>query len=457
MDRTTNHVAGTRIRPRNAVTSEGDRSWQGWHDSERDEDCQFMTAADGKLRCLPYNAEARIYFTDAACSDPVVVFVDDHCADTEPEYLLYLEGEPCDENRGTRVYELGAAYDVAGGLYLLDSSTGACSEFTNPSIGTHYRKGAEVPADSFAEGEAKSWPSPGQIVTDGLVGADGLLQVRGWHDSEHGDVRCYFDLADDGVERCLPRAGLSETQYYASGCTERLLGTYAACPSDDSVEYASLFNSTECGGGNSVYRRGAEYTGAPFENASACTAAVTPPTYTLYARGEQVPASEFTSTTLSSNQADGGRLLPTYRNSDDGACWFEGWHDTLLGTDCSFELMSDGKLHCVPDVLGGPSPIVAYSDPDCTVEESYAIQGSCAAAPPKYAGTYGDGTASSCSLTNVVYEVGEVVSAAELPATLYAKSGEACVQASLTPASAYLKLGARLPPSTFMEATLMVE
>lgn len=437
------------------MTSEGDRSWQGWHDSERDEDCVFMTAADGKLRCLPNNNEARSYFVDTACSDPVVVFVDDYCADTDAEYLVHTEGEQCAENRVTRVYELGATYDIAGGLYSLESN-GACAAATNPFNGTYYRKGAEVPATSFAEGEAKSWANPGQIVTDGLVGADGLLQVRGWHDSEHGDVRCSFTPAEDGVERCLPLGGLSETQYFGMGCEQPLLSNYSTCPGNVPPDYTSTYDSTECVLGNSVYRRGAEYTGTLWTNSGGCSENTVPPEISLYSRGEQVPITEFTGTNLTRNQADDGRLQPTYRNSDDGACWFQGWYDTTLETDCSFELMSDGKLRCVPDVLSGPTPIIAYSDADCTVEEAYAVQGTCAAAPPKYTGTYGDGTPSSCSMTNIVYAIGEVVAAAELP-TLYTKSGDACVEAGLSPASAYLKLGTRLPPSTFMEGTLMVE
>jgi hypothetical protein len=456
-DRTTNHVAGTRIRAKNAVTSDGDRSWQGWHDSERDEDCEFMTGADGKLRCLPYNYEAKLYFADTACSDPVVVFVDDYCPDTSAEYLLHTVGEGCATNRVTHVYELGATYDTAGGLYALDSS-GTCAAATNPFTGTFYRKGVEVPATSFAEAEARTWEGPGQVTTQGITGADGLLQVRGWQDSEHGDVRCYFERAEDGVERCLPSGGLFETQYHAAGCAERLLSGYSTCPGTVPADYASLNDSTECGAGNAVYRRGALHDGALFENTGTCTAAVMAPEYALYTRGEQVPIAEFVATTVSSDEADAGRLLPTYRDSDDGACWFESWYDTTLDTDCRFELMTDGKLHCVPDVLDGPPPIVAYSDPDCTVEEAYAIlsEGCPNAARPKYSGTYGDGTTTSCSMTVVVYAVGEVVEQVALP-VLYAKSGEACVEAGLTPASAYFKLGARLPPSTFMEGTLMVE
>ncbi len=56
-------------------------------------------------------------------------------------------------------------------------------------------------------------------------------------------------------------------------------------------------------------------------------------------------------------------------------------------------------MHCVPDVLTGPTPIIAYSDPDCMVEEAYAIRTHlCRCWPPKYTGTYGDSTPNSCSM-----------------------------------------------------------
>ena len=39
----------------------------GWHDNERDTDCTFALASDGKTRCLPVAAKASVFFTDDAC------------------------------------------------------------------------------------------------------------------------------------------------------------------------------------------------------------------------------------------------------------------------------------------------------------------------------------------------------------------------------------------------------
>jgi hypothetical protein len=43
---------------------------RGWHDNERDADCTFATASDGKIRCLPVSSPATIFFGDASCQGP---------------------------------------------------------------------------------------------------------------------------------------------------------------------------------------------------------------------------------------------------------------------------------------------------------------------------------------------------------------------------------------------------
>lgn len=47
----------------------------GWHDTERDVDCSFAIASDGKTRCLPVAAKAGVFFTDDACKSTSLVAV----------------------------------------------------------------------------------------------------------------------------------------------------------------------------------------------------------------------------------------------------------------------------------------------------------------------------------------------------------------------------------------------
>jgi hypothetical protein len=45
--------SGSRIRAKILITDDGARAFQGWHDSQRHEDCEFQRDAEGTMRCLP--------------------------------------------------------------------------------------------------------------------------------------------------------------------------------------------------------------------------------------------------------------------------------------------------------------------------------------------------------------------------------------------------------------------
>lgn len=78
----------------------------GWHDNERDADCAFTLASDGKVRCLPTGATATIFSTDGACASPshVAVLGQPQCdgATTRFARVLTTTCPPA-----TRVYALG--------------------------------------------------------------------------------------------------------------------------------------------------------------------------------------------------------------------------------------------------------------------------------------------------------------------------------------------------------------
>lgn len=65
--------SGTRLRARRIVAEDGATQFVGWRDTQRDEDCAFREAADGKLRCVPdLPVVATTTFSDAACSAPLL-------------------------------------------------------------------------------------------------------------------------------------------------------------------------------------------------------------------------------------------------------------------------------------------------------------------------------------------------------------------------------------------------
>lgn len=54
-------TSGKRLRARYYVGEDGSRQFVGWHDKERNEDCSFSVAEDGKTRCLPPSAYTIFY------------------------------------------------------------------------------------------------------------------------------------------------------------------------------------------------------------------------------------------------------------------------------------------------------------------------------------------------------------------------------------------------------------
>jgi hypothetical protein len=81
---------------------------RGWHDNERNVDCSFTLASDGKTRCLPAGGFATIFFTDTACKSPsrVVVSTESSCFPMASPFAR-VTSTTCPPT--TRVFALGTA------------------------------------------------------------------------------------------------------------------------------------------------------------------------------------------------------------------------------------------------------------------------------------------------------------------------------------------------------------
>lgn len=119
----------------------------GWHDNERDTDCTFTLASDGKQRCLPAAAQATIFFTDATCKAPSVVAVlgaGGPC--TGVPRFGRVTSKTCPPT--TRVYALaGAPRDLTTGS--TETSPGRCATF--PGVNNAF-DATEVDPVQFVEG-----------------------------------------------------------------------------------------------------------------------------------------------------------------------------------------------------------------------------------------------------------------------------------------------------------------
>lgn len=71
------YQSGSRLKARMLVTADGAKSFNGWRDTKRGENCFFADATDGKTRCLPdclaASVEEMYYPTDSCTGAPLAV------------------------------------------------------------------------------------------------------------------------------------------------------------------------------------------------------------------------------------------------------------------------------------------------------------------------------------------------------------------------------------------------
>lgn len=141
------YASGSRIKMRVGVTADGAKTFIGWYDSVRNEDCAFMFASDGVRRCIPITLEATdvnrptvagVYFSDSGCSVNNVVISNTCSAPTVAfDYNPQCPG-------GYRVYPIAGEFTQQ----VYSGTPAACSPVT-PGNSDFWTIGQEIPASSF--------------------------------------------------------------------------------------------------------------------------------------------------------------------------------------------------------------------------------------------------------------------------------------------------------------------
>lgn len=135
---------GTRLRAKVRTGDDGSKEYIAgiWYDSERQEDCVFAAAADGKERCIPPSQNTLILFADSACKQQVAIAT----AGCAPRYAAVPEPSTCGSSI-VHIHSIGATMTPSK-LYM--SADGMCMDAgpADPSA-VYYAVGAEVPASSF--------------------------------------------------------------------------------------------------------------------------------------------------------------------------------------------------------------------------------------------------------------------------------------------------------------------
>jgi len=139
-------AAGSRLRPRYRLGDDGAKEFLAgaWFDSQRNEDCTFTLASDGKTRCMPPGTEFR-YYADASCTQAMVL-LQNACA--PPRYGITNSDAACGlDPSSVHVYAIGAATSPP----MIYGKSGASCFAIGPSTPDYqyFIVGAEIPASSF--------------------------------------------------------------------------------------------------------------------------------------------------------------------------------------------------------------------------------------------------------------------------------------------------------------------
>jgi hypothetical protein len=151
-------MSGTRIKARatNTMITTADgasyksTAFAGWFDAQRNEACSPQLAADGKTRCLPAAIATSNYYSDAACSMPIVIASTPTPVCGGSGMLKYIAISPapaCPTTVGPTLHHAG----TIGTTYYIKGTNGTCSGPTTADGYTWASLGAEIPPDEFVE------------------------------------------------------------------------------------------------------------------------------------------------------------------------------------------------------------------------------------------------------------------------------------------------------------------
>ena len=147
----------------------------------------------------------------------------------------------------------------------------------------------------------------------------------------------------------------------------------------------------------------------------------------------------------------GSRLNVNYYAGTDGSKLSRGtMHDSMLNVDCSFLTASDGTLRCMPT---GGAGLSFFADSACS--HPFALQlATCSA--PLYAVSFAAST-TGCGSVDVWHVF--PITGAYTEMAYYSGTPSSCTGPTTIPGPYatynFYSVGAELPPSTFVQATVM--
>ena len=420
-------VSGTRLRAR-FITGGGSRELVGFHDADRNEDCTFQKAEDGRMRCLPafITSGETGSFSDAACQIPLgsVSGLAPACGTADLKYAITYryDGGSCGQSVAEIRRVLPGAISTRYGTS--PGGPGGCTlQSGSPPSGAFVALGEVIPWTAFVT--AAETIAPGALVAEKvLVATDGARQHVGFR-IEKLDVDCTFQLMPDGVTRCLPEASAGPVIYTDSACTKATFvndyqSTGGPCAKAAPSNKLWLESSAgTCAGTRAVYSLRDSTGGdlAPYDSSelyaptvSSSSSGVGSSSVTCASLGSGSGSSNgrraidadvtLSLPTTARVSSGSGRLVPALVSNPATQALVVGWHDNERDADCTFTRASDGKLRCLPT---GAAATVFHTDSACKSPSLVAVLGE---VPCAGAARFGRATSTTCPVTTRVYALG---------------------------------------------------
>jgi hypothetical protein len=143
-------VSGSRLKAYYQTGDDGAKAYApyAWYDSQRQEDCTFVFASDGKKRCMPiYYVTTTSSFFDVQCTQKLVGEYSAGCA---PAYAVrYVQQLTCTSTYAYEMYPVLAIVSPVS-VYVIDK--GICKQVAASPTGVYRLVGPEIPPTSFVGG-----------------------------------------------------------------------------------------------------------------------------------------------------------------------------------------------------------------------------------------------------------------------------------------------------------------
>lgn len=140
---------GTRIVNLYRTTADGLKTPAGFYDTQLGLKCNFLTAGDGKERCLPtWNASVGL-FSDPGCTSPVAQITKDSCAPTLA-YSAVSNASCTAPATVVRIYSVGGLLSTP---LIYSGTPDSCTELSDSVFETYdFYSATEIPPETYAEG-----------------------------------------------------------------------------------------------------------------------------------------------------------------------------------------------------------------------------------------------------------------------------------------------------------------